>query len=53
MAQGAKIREIRVRAVRVPMAQPHQTASSVASESPLALTDVITEDGTLEHSINQ
>ena len=42
-----RIRELRVRAVRVPMEQPHQTASGTISESPLVLTDVITEDGTV------
>jgi mandelate racemase len=45
------IRELRVRAVRVPMEQPHQTASGTISESPLVLTDVITEDGTVGHSM--
>jgi mandelate racemase len=33
------------------MAQPHQTASGVVSESPLVLTDVMTEDGVVGHSI--
>jgi mandelate racemase len=33
-----KICELRVRAVRVPMAQPHKTASGTISESPLILT---------------
>ena len=47
----SKVRGIRVRAVRVPMAQPHQTASGVVSESPLVLTDVTTEDGIVGHSI--
>jgi mandelate racemase len=37
------IQEFRVRAVRVPMTEPHQTASGVITESPLVLTDVITE----------
>ena len=46
-----KIRELRVRAVRVPMEQPHQTASGTISESPLVLTDVTTEDGTVGHSM--
>jgi len=46
-----RIRELRVRAVRVPMEQPHQTASGTISESPLVLTDVITEDGTVGHSM--
>ena len=46
-----KIRELRVRAVRVSMEQPHQTASGTISESPLVLTDVTTEDGTAGHSM--
>src|SRR5262249_54153234 len=46
-----KIRELRVRAVRVPMEHPHQTASGTVSESPLVLTDVITEDGAVGHGI--
>jgi mandelate racemase len=39
------IRDLRVRAVRVPMTEPHQTASGVVAESPLVLTDVITDSG--------
>jgi mandelate racemase len=42
--QAPKIRDLRVRAVRVPMEQPHQTASGTISESPLVLTDVTTDD---------
>ena len=45
-----KIRELRVRAVRVPMAQPHRTASGTVSESPPVLTDVVTEEGVVGHS---
>jgi mandelate racemase len=45
------IRELRVRAVKVPMAQPHRTASGTITESPLVLTDVITEDGVVGHSM--
>jgi mandelate racemase len=40
-----------VRAVRVPMTQPHQTASGVITESPLVLTDVLTDAGISGHSI--
>ena len=47
----AVIRSLRVRAVRVPMAVPHQTASGVVSESPLVLTDALTDDGVTGHSI--
>jgi len=41
----------RVRAVRVPMTAPHQTASGVITESPLILTDVITDTGISGHSM--
>jgi L-alanine-DL-glutamate epimerase-like enolase superfamily enzyme len=33
------------------MTQPHKTASGTVSESPLVLTDVVTDDGTVGHSI--
>ncbi len=46
-----KIKSLRVRAVRVPMAEPHQTATGVITESPLILTDVITDAGITGHSI--
>ncbi|MES2952869.1 MAG: enolase C-terminal domain-like protein [Pseudomonadota bacterium] len=45
------IRALRVRAVRVPLAQPHQTASGTVSESPLVLTDITTSDGVVGHSV--
>src|SRR5580698_8490947 len=45
------IRELRVRTARVPLAEPHRTASGVITESPLVLTDVITSDGIAGHSI--
>jgi mandelate racemase len=45
-----KIREIRVRAVKVPMNPPHKTASGSITESPLVLTDVLTEEGVEGHS---
>jgi mandelate racemase len=45
------IQEFRVRAVRVPMTEPHQTASGVVAESPLVLTDVITDTGIVGHSM--
>jgi len=41
---------LRVRAVRVPM-EPHQTASGTITESPLVLTDVLTDAGIAGHSI--
>jgi mandelate racemase len=45
------IQEFRVRAVRVPMTEPHRTASGVVAESPLVLTDVITDTGVCGHSM--
>lgn len=52
MTQDApKIRELRVRAVRVPMPRPHRTAGGVVAESPLVLTDVVTADGVVGHSV--
>ena len=45
-----KITGLRVRTVRVPM-QPHQTASGTVAESPLVLTDVLTDQGVEGHSI--
>jgi len=45
------IQEVRVRAVRVPMAEPHRTASGVVAESPLVLTDVLTDTGVTGHSM--
>lgn len=45
------IQGFRVRVVRVPMTEPHQTASGVITESPLVLTDVLTDTGISGHSI--
>src|SRR5580698_1492126 len=45
------VRELRVRTVRVPMQEPHRTASGTVAESPLVLTDVITNEGPVGHSI--
>ena len=45
------IQGLGVRAVRVPMAEPHRTVSGVITESPLVLTDVITDTGVSGHSI--
>ena len=45
------IKEFKVRAVRVPMTEAHQTASGVITESPLVLTDVITDTGISGHSM--
>ena len=43
------IQGLRVRPVRVPM--PHRTASGTISESPLVLTDLITDAGVTGHSL--
>ena len=40
-----------VRAIRLPMREPHRTASGVITESPLVLTDVALDDGTVGHSL--
>jgi mandelate racemase len=45
------IQEFRVRTVRVPMREPHRTASGIVAESPLVLTDIITSGGVVGHSI--
>jgi mandelate racemase len=45
-----KVRELCVRAVKVPMTHPHKTASGTITESPLVLTDVLTEEGVTGHS---
>src|SRR5438874_2618472 len=45
------VREFRVRAVRVPMTEPHRTASGVVAESPLVLLDVLTDTGVSGHSL--
>ena len=42
---------LRVRAVRVPLDPPHRTASGVITESPLVLTDVLTDAGVTGHSM--
>lgn len=45
------VREFRVRVVRVPMPEPHRTASGVVAESPLVLIDAITDGGIAGHGI--
>jgi len=47
----SRIRTVEARAVRVPMAHPHQTAGGTVSESPLVLTDITIEDGVVGHSV--
>ena len=45
------IQDFSVRTVRVPMSEPHKTASGVITESPLVLTDIVTDTGIIGHSI--
>lgn len=49
--EAAKIKGVRVRPVMVPMKEPHRTASGVITESPLVLTDILTDAGINGHSI--
>lgn len=51
IASVPTIQACKVRAVRVPMREPHQTASGVVTESPLVLTDVFTDAGVIGHSL--
>ena len=53
MAGGSwpTVQELRVRTVRVPLPEPHRTASGVVAESPLVLTDLITDGGVSGHSL--
>lgn len=46
----AKISDIHVRPVMVPMDAPHRTASGTIEASPLVLTDVVTDTGVKGHS---
>src|SRR5882724_5762498 len=47
----SKIKNLKVRAVRVPMDPPHRNASGVVAESPLVLTDVLCDDGVVGHGL--
>ena len=51
MIPKPKLRKLRVRPVCIPMQHPHKTAGGVIVESPLVLTDAITEDGAVGHSV--
>ncbi len=51
MAVAPTIRRLTVRAVRLPMTEPHRTASGVVEESPLVLVDVETSDGVVGHGL--
>ena len=46
-----KIHSLRVRTVRVPLPVPHTTASGTVAESPLVLTDIECDDGSVGHSM--
>jgi mandelate racemase len=46
-----KVLAVRVRTVRVPLPEPHRTASGVVAESPLVLTDIETDTGVTGHSL--
>jgi mandelate racemase len=46
-----KITAFTVRALRVPMTEPHRTASGVVAESPLVLLDIATDSGVIGHSM--
>ena len=50
-SQEPRIKALTARAVRVPMPQPHRTASGVVSESPLVLTDITLDSGVVGRSI--
>ncbi len=45
------IEQLSVRAVRLPMTEPHRTASGVVAESPLVLCDIRTREGITGHAI--
>jgi mandelate racemase len=45
------VQGFRVRAVRVPMAEPHRTAAGVVADSPLVLTDALTDAGVTGRSV--
>jgi len=46
-----KIRSLEVRALRVPMTEPHRTASGTITESPLVLVDATTDSGVTGHGL--
>jgi mandelate racemase len=48
--QSLRIRELRVRAVKVPMSPPHKTASGTITDLPVVLTDVLTNEDIVGHS---
>jgi len=46
-----RVESLRARPVRVPMAEPHQTASGAITESPLVLVETTTDQGVVGHGI--
>jgi mandelate racemase len=46
-----KLRELRVRTVRVPLSSPHVSASGAITESPLVLIDTVCDGGVVGHSL--
>lgn len=46
-----RIRGLKVTPIRLPMSEPHRTASGVVAESPLVLVDVLTEEGVVGHGL--
>ncbi len=51
LSSNPRLQSLRVRAVRVPLQKPHQTASGTVTESPLVLTDAVTDHGVTGHSM--
>ncbi|MBI2305855.1 MAG: mandelate racemase [Rhodocyclales bacterium] len=51
MTKTPNIERLSVRTVRVPLPQAHQTAGGTVTESPLILTDIHCDDGSVGHSI--
>ncbi|HEX7839797.1 MAG TPA: enolase C-terminal domain-like protein, partial [Kofleriaceae bacterium] len=49
--EAPRIRGLQVRAIRVPVTPPHQTASGTVAESPLVLIDITTDDGATGHGL--
>ena len=47
----ATIQRVDVRALRVPMTEPHRTAGGVITESPIVLVDVHLDDGVVGHGL--
>lgn len=42
---AGSVRELNIHTVKVPLPEPHRTASGVVAESPLVLVEVVTDDG--------